>query len=212
MKELPYNEEKQNYAEAYNNISVWLVDFLLSRGLIRLTDDIDSSGNISPRKVGKGKYAVYKPKFIECLFDLTLPPLKWNLPMVVPPLDWQIKPGVSLKRGEVPSIFDLKGGYLSHAQQRFMYRYRLLTSKEYANYYTEFSSYSGFLEFQSVINKLQRQPLQINSDMLELIKLYRKQFEEAGLLMPSFLANVVPHKVYELLRQELVSDADNIPK
>lgn len=68
------------------------------------------------------------------------------------------------------------------------------------------------MEFQSVINKLQRQPLQINSDMLELIKLYRKQFEEAGLLMPSFLANVVPHKVYELLRQELVSDADNIPK
>jgi hypothetical protein len=53
--------------------------------------------------------------------------------MVVPPVDWDIKPGVRLKRGEVPSFSELKGGYSSQAHQKFLFRFQLLSSKEYKN-------------------------------------------------------------------------------
>lgn len=42
--------------------------------------------------------------------------------------------------------------------------------------------------------------------MLELLNNYKEYFENVGLLMPSFLADVVPHKVSDLLREEYASD------
>lgn len=56
------------------------------------------------RKVGKGKYAMLKSKYNVCSIYLFCLLIKAHLPMVVPPVDWDIKPGVRLKRGEVPSF------------------------------------------------------------------------------------------------------------
>lgn len=41
--------------------------------------------------------------------------------------------------------------------------------------------------------------------MLKFLKEKEAELVEVGLLMPSFLAYVMPHKVYDLLRQEFYS-------
>ena len=72
-------------------------------------------------------------------FDLSILPIKLNLPMVYPPLPWQYTKDVSST--EVPSTFDdMEGGYLSRLSIEVYNRFRLLTSRNYSNFYIKLTS------------------------------------------------------------------------
>jgi len=43
-------------------------------------------------------------KYIQCLFDLSILPIKMNLPMIYPPVDWGISYYKELEFGEIPQI------------------------------------------------------------------------------------------------------------
>ncbi|KAI3668635.1 hypothetical protein L1987_88361 [Smallanthus sonchifolius] len=102
-------------------IGVALIEFIVERGLmtIQLMDDKKSEVPIQKKK---GKY--YLPKLLYAIynFDISLLPLKLNLPMICKPVDWQSACG---GRVEPKTLSDLKGGYLSGISEYS--RYKLLT-------------------------------------------------------------------------------------
>lgn len=158
-----------------------MVEFLIERKMIRLVDDVQPPGENRTKKVGKVRYALMKRKYMEPLFDLSLLPIKMHLPMVSAPLDWNVKDGVHLKVGSVPTFFDLVSGYRNCASEQFLYRYRILTSREYSHYYSKFPSWAPYKEFRAVINKLQKQPFKINRAMLSFYEHNRISLERLGL-------------------------------
>lgn len=102
-----------------------LVEFLVERKMISLSNDL-SFTEIYVSKKKKGKYYIKKNGFAICHFDISLLPIKFNLPMVCKPKNW-----VSTK--ESPnSLSDLTGGYLSQPVGDFYnyHRYSLLTSRD----------------------------------------------------------------------------------
>ncbi|KAL4553846.1 hypothetical protein LXL04_040224 [Taraxacum kok-saghyz] len=82
-----------------------LVEFMEQRGLISLAND--SGGSTRAMKKGESYY-LPKTLFVVCNFDISLLPIKLNLPMVYPPLEWK-----SAKKANTGSLSDLTGGYLS---------------------------------------------------------------------------------------------------
>lgn len=58
----------------------------------------------------------------------------------------------------------------------------------------------------NIISKLQETPLKINKEMLRFIQYNKEYFTSVGLLLPSFLASLYSHMVYEELRLVLSTD------
>jgi hypothetical protein len=93
---------------------IGLVEFLIDREVITLTDEIgDTDSFTSIFFYRDGKY--YKPKSIYAFsnFNISLLPVKLNLPMVCKPSNWDVIPQLKNKGMPPKTIRDLTGGYLS---------------------------------------------------------------------------------------------------
>jgi len=100
-----------------------LVEFLVDREVITLSNDL-SFTDIYVAKKKKKKYYIPKSIYAICNFDISILPIKLNLPMVCKPVDW-----ASIKNPT--SLTDLSGGYLSMPIGDFyQHRYRLITSRD----------------------------------------------------------------------------------
>jgi hypothetical protein len=141
--------------DPYLNIAGYMVDFLKEREVIELNDDMRQSE--SPVRKIKGTYTRLKKKYVLCNFDLSLLPIKLNLPMVSPPHSWE--PVV-----ENPSTINhLTGGYLTQPTGEMVNRYRLLTSHDYDNFNVYFHDKKSCLEFGELVSWLQSKACEINS-------------------------------------------------
>lgn len=148
--------------------------------------------------VGAGEIQLKRKQcFATCKFDISMIPIRLNLPMVSKPVSWGANQKC-LKLQEQPSTFaDLKGGYLSGVSGEFYNRFRLLTSHDYDHFYIRLEDPSRLC---AVLNKLQSQAFQINRQVLSFILEYRDALEEAGLLMNRYLAKVNLEDAAKLLR------------
>ncbi|XP_050217571.1 probable DNA-directed RNA polymerase [Mercurialis annua] len=136
----------------------------------------DLDGTIRVKKK-KGSYFLPNPVFAVCNFDISLLPVKLNLPMVCQPLDWRS----ACPEGKKPrTLSDLTGGYLRREENS--------------------------QNLCRVMNKLQRQAFKINSDWLQFILKYEDMFVEYGFLMPKFLASINISDVSNLLREFHIKD------
>lgn len=181
-----------------------LLDLMIERNLISL-ESISADDN-QPVVKKKGKAYIEKHLFVVCNFYLSILPLKFNLPMVCKPLDWE-HPSESddyflfdfEKEISKPFVLsDLKGGYLSSPSLNI--HYGLLSSHNLNNLNIELDD-SKYKEMCSILNGLQNQGFQINKKVLEFIKKNRPTFEKMGLLMPGILARVNLKEAFDLLRK-----------
>ena len=175
-----------------------LVQFMEDRELISLVNDLSGSVRVQNKK---GNYYLPSHLYAECNFDISLLPIKLNLPMVCEPLDW--------KRNCPPDqkpiyLSDLSGGYLSEPTKEIYDRYRLLSSVDINNFYIDIGDNHQKLCF--VMNKLQRQAFQINSEWLKYIQENENTLVEYGLLMPRFLASINIKDVSRILRELHMKD------
>ena len=150
-----------------------------------------------------GKYIKYKTKFVECLFDLRLLPVKINLPMVSIQIQWMIYN--YLKTEATPQMSDLVGGYYttSNRASMFINRYRVLTSREYENFNIQFASKDTCEMLCGLVTVLQNVKFIIKSKHLRYVKENQDLLVQKGLLMHPFLTNVNPSNMYDILRKEL---------
>lgn len=178
-------------------VGTLLVEFLVSRELITLTNDLDLSTIYAKKK--KGCYYYPKSLYAICNFDIHLLPVKLNLPMVCEPVDW-------CKRNDIAeSITDLYGGYLSSPVGDFyLQRYRLLTSRDYEHF--SISLGQGYQELCNAMNHLQKQVFTINIDMLNFIKNNYDLLVQSGLLMPRILASLNISEAVMQLRMSYLED------
>ncbi|XP_017985382.1 PREDICTED: probable DNA-directed RNA polymerase [Theobroma cacao] len=177
-----------------------LVQFMEERGLITLTSDLIGTVRVQKKK---GAYFLPSNLFALCNFDISLLPIKLNLPMVCPPLDWKS----ASQHGQEPrTLSDLSGGYLSGPTGEIYDRYRLLSTGDIYNFYIDIGRDNNYMYLCSVMNKLQRQPFQINSDWLKYIQINEDLFVEYGYLMPKFLSSMNIKNVSFLLREFYMKD------
>ena len=174
-----------------------LVEFMEERELITLFSDL--SGTV---RVKKGAYYLPSNLYAICNFDLSLLPIKLNLPMVCKPLDWR-----SAIPGQNPrTLSDLSGGYLSGPTGEIYDRYRLLTSHDNKNFYIDISGEERNMNLCRIMNKLQGQSFKINSNWLNILQEYENQFVENGYLMPRFLSSLNVKGASYLLREFYLKD------
>ena len=181
-------------------IGTYLVNFMEKRNLVKL---VYSSPDI--KVVQKKGVSYYLPKhtYVMCNFDLTLLPIKLNLPMVCKPLDWR-----NIRCKPPRTLSDLSGGYLSMPTGEIYNRYRLLTSINYNNFYIDISQSGGNYEkLCSVMNKLQGQAFKVNRIWLNVIKTETDLLVKQGVLQPRFLASLNINDVSNLLREHYMRDA-----
>lgn len=125
-------------------------------------------------------------------FDLSILPLKLNLPMVSTPLPWRSKVDYRPSR-----LDDIGGGYLSGLTGEIYNRFRLLTSRNYSNFYIRLQDPKLLC---SILTTLQSQAFEINDKVLSFIKKNRETLEEVGLLINRCLARVNVQEASDLLR------------
>ena len=173
-----------------------LVQFMEERKLITLTTDL--SGTVRVQKK-QGSYFLPSHLYAVCNFDISLLPIKLNLPMVCKPLDWT---NTRSQCQKIPrTLSDISGGYLSAPSGEMYDRYRLLSSGDLNNFYIDFGiDNNNHEELCSVMNQLQCQPFIINSNWLKFIKNNEKLLVDNGFLMPRFLASMNPKVVSTILR------------
>lgn len=153
-----------------------LVEFMEQRGLITLSSD--SSG--SDRVMKKGdSYYLPNALYVICNFEISLLPIKLNLPMVFPPLDWKSA------KDKAGSLSDLTGGYLSNPTSEMYDRYKLLSSTNLHNFYLELKEPDKLC---AIMNCLQSKPFQIKTGFLIYLIRNEKTFVDHGLLAPGFVA------------------------
>jgi hypothetical protein len=87
------SKRKTTTSSSKYNIGSLLVEFLLNRKRITLSDEI---GYYFDNKKKDGSFYSKKTTYVICNFDLGLLPIKLNLPMVCKPRDWDVIP--QLKR------------------------------------------------------------------------------------------------------------------
>lgn len=76
-----------------------------------------------------------------------------------------------------------------------MHHYRLLTSHNYDHFYVRFNNKKSYIDLCDILTRIQSVPYKVNKQMLEFLMNNKEKLEEAGLLMPSFLAKVDPARV-----------------
>lgn len=126
---------------------------------------ISDLSNSTKVKKKKGSYFHPSALYAVCYFDISLLPIKLNLPMVYPPIEWRN----ARNDGENASqMSDLIGGYLSCPTLDMYDRYRLLSSVNF-NHFKIFLPPNEY-DLCNVMNKLQGQAFQINSDWLKYLQ------------------------------------------
>lgn len=195
------NVKKRSKLEKMYPIGSGLVEFMDERGLITLMND--TSGNIRVMK-NKGSYFIPSHLYAVCNFDISLLPIKLNLPMVCKPLDWTS----ACPPGEEPrTLSDLSGGYLSGPTGEIYDRYRLLSSGSLHHYFLDIGRGKGdYKKLCDIMNKLQNQAFQINRDWLLYILKNENLLVEYGYLKPRFLVSVNFQKASDLLREFHMKD------
>ena len=184
-----FNYGKKSKVSSSNSaIGVGLVEFMVERGLITLKVDTLETTKVPVSKimgyVQSQCYAIFN-------FDLSLLPIKLNLPMVCKPLPWQ---------GKVDSpstLADVSGGYLCGLTGEIYNRFRLLTSRNYNNFFIELRNP---MHMCTILTELQSQAFEINKTFLSFIMENRDTLEEEGLLVNRCLAKVNLKEVSDLLR------------
>lgn len=177
-----------------------LVQFMEEKGLITLTTDLVGTSRAMTKG---GNYYLPKSLFAVCNFDISLLPIKLNLPMVCKPKDWTC----ICPRGQKPrTISDLTGGYLSGPTLDFYERYRLLSTGDANHYYIDISRDQQADNLCRVMNKLQGQAFQIHSSWLSYIIDNEDSLVEKGLLMPSILTSFHLNDLTPLLREFYMND------
>ena len=192
-------DEKNESLFKKHHIGVALVEFFVDRNLMVLEN---SENNNVPIQKKKGKY--YLPKNLYAIrnFDVSLLPIKLNLPMVCKPLSW----GSALPSGLYPKyLSDLKGGYLSGITGAIS-RYNLLSTGDINHYYIDISN--SYKEICSVMNKLQNQPFKISKHMISYIKVNKQKLVNFGLLMPENLGRVNLKNLGINLRESYMKNND----
>lgn len=154
----------------YIKIASYIVEFLIERSIIRLTDEFTQDAPI----VKKGsQYIQYKSKYVECLFDMRILPVKLNLPMISKPKAWEIyNEDKLIETGRVPQMSDLVGGYYTTSKKASMFltRYLMLTTREYEYFHIRLKSVYSCQHLCKQITSLQDEPFIINSKLLRCIK------------------------------------------
>lgn len=170
------------------------------RKLITLINNADGTVQVKKKK---GFYYLPRHLYALCNFDMSLLPIKLNLPMVCPPLEWSY----AGPPGQKPiNLSDLTGGYLSTPTGCIYDRYRLLSSGDVNHFYIDIGKGENYHDLCCVMNALQRQAFQINSAWLKYILENEELFVSNGLLMPKFLANMNIKDVSILLREFHIKD------
>lgn len=185
----------------YRTIAIYLMEFLIDRKILNVSEDFYEKES---NRVVRGRYTKFQYLYVMCLFDISTLPVKITLPMIVPPVDWRVKDNFLINKEEVLQISDITGGYLIHSQSFKALPYRLLSSTEYKNFYITFKDSEKCYELCNIVNHLQKQRFRINSAMLKFLLERKDVLEEFGLLMPSWLANVEPHIIFRILREDLL--------
>ena len=194
-------KKKKSKLEKKYPFGTCLVQFIEERELISLMSDLNGV-NVRVEKK-KGNYYLPSHLYAICNIDISLLPIKLNLPMVCIPLDWSIACQLDPKP---KTISDLSGGYLSCPTGVIYERYRLLSSCDINHFYIDIGKEDNYENLCHVMNKLQCQAFQINSDWLKYIQDNEERLVESGLLMPSFLASLNIKDVYILLRDFYMND------
>lgn len=192
VKEKP-QLEKRKVSRSHHAIGIRLVEFMCERGLISLKS-VESMSVVVPNN--KGYYPLNC--YAMCNFDLSLLPIKLNLPMVYPPLSW----GTWIKNDEKPptTLSEMKGGYITSLTGEMYNGFRLLTSRDYDHFHIKLNNKSLDHNVCDVLNSLQSQAFEINSKLLEFIQNNRKTLEDVGILMNKNLSTVNLQKASDLLR------------
>src|SRR5581483_7999524 len=196
--DLPKNihEKKSSYDKRYP-IGTHLVEFMISRKLIIV--DPDESSNVIKKK-SKSYYTETKLNVI-CNFDIKLLPVKLNLPMIYPPLEWKSSIESS---NESTKLSDLRGGYLTSPSSELYDSYKLLSTKNINNFYIDIKMPT---EMCNIMNSLQAQPFKINKKILEFINTYYSHFVRYGLLKPKFIVDIDLKEASEILRDFYMKDS-----
>ena len=183
-------EKKRKITRSHYAIGVGLVELLVERQLITL----ETTGASYMPQVPVSKIKGYILNcYAVCNFDLSILPIKLNLPMVCKPAPWNIKAD-----GDGPiTLADIEGGYLSGLTGDLSNRFRLLTSRNYSHFFIKLNSPGPLLK---ILNALQSQAFQINDTMLSFIMNNREALEEAGILMNRSLARLNLQEASGLLR------------
>lgn len=207
-EQVPSKVRKQEYP-----FGTALVEYLISRNVIVITqrnlDDIKScemEANKFVKNVKKKGKSFYREKsnFAECTFNTAILPIKFNLPMVIPPSNW--KYDLESNQNHL-SISDLSGGYLTNERGQLYDGYRMLSSSNLQNFYIYFGSIKDRNTTEKAdtlcesINWLQRQAFKINSSFLSFITQNVDKMVLNGLLMPEFLSNIPMNDAIKLLRE-----------
>lgn len=184
-------EEKRKVSRSHHAIGIRLVEFMCERSLISLKS-VESESLVVPNN--KGYYPLNC--YAMCNFDLSILPIKLNLPMVYPPFSWatwksNVKPPTTLS--------EIKGGYISSLTGDMYNGFRLLTSRDYDHFHIKLNNDSSN-NVCDVLNSLQSQAFEINTKLLEFIHKNRKTLEDFGILMNQNLSMVNPQKASDLLR------------
>lgn len=178
-----------------------LLEFMIERDVISIVSFSADDKMAVVKKKGKGYLELNL--FAACNFDLSLLPLKLNLPMVCKPLDWEFPDHhhhFDIERRKPPMLSDLRGGYLSSPTLNIYESLSLLSSHNLSNFNIELNDLH-YKEMCSILNGLQKQGFQVNQKVLEFIKKNRPTFENVGLLSPGILARVNLKKAFDLLRE-----------
>lgn len=178
---------------------VLLVEFLEDRGLISLSRELSIQQDFVAKKK-KNKYYTPFNYYAICNFDLSLLPIKLNLPMVCKPLPWQ-----PLSKNTT-SISDLSGGYLSGPTGDFYHhKYRLLSSHDLSHFYIKLEINAKH-NLCKTMTALQSQAFEINNEVLTFIHNNYDHLVKSGLLMPRFLASLNLKEASDLLRKSYLQD------
>lgn len=159
-------DRKRSKLELMYPFGSGLVQFMEERGLITLMSDLSGTVRVMKKK---GSYFLPSHLYVVCNFDISLLPIKLNLPMVCQPLDsTSVCPS-----GQKPrNLFDLSGGYLSGPTGEIYDRCCLLSTGDINPFNIDIGRGDGYENLCRVMNKLQRQAFQINSDWLNFIQNY----------------------------------------
>lgn len=212
-------EEVQRIEDELNNaikdkkciIGTSLVQFMMER---RLINAVELKEDDNSKKKGQS----FKKSFlvVVCNFDLSIIPLKLNLPMICKPLEWEHLSEKDFhfdfeKDNRKPYLLsDMVGGYLSRPSFDIYNavsplssfdknRFSLLTSRNLRNFNIELDEHR-YKEMCHILTGLQSQGFKINQKLLEFIKKNRALLEQEGLLMPEMLAHVNLKEAFDLVR------------
>ncbi|KAI5669088.1 hypothetical protein M9H77_18941 [Catharanthus roseus] len=164
-----------------------LAEFREERGLITFTDSLTE--NV---KIRNKKNEFYTPKNIFAInnFDISLLPIRLNLPMICPLVAWK-----KIRSSNHTTLSDLTGGYLSTPSGDIYDRYCLMSSHDPKNFYIEISQD----QVDGLCFIMSKLPFEINSEWLHFMIDRDASLVRLGLLMPKFPASINLHKASSLL-------------